>query len=230
MDRQAVARECERIEQDGGDVLGYLRARGCVSPWGTWYRLQKEELHRRGPQITDGKEKNNMPRKARYTDAQRDEAIRIALNGGTPIPYLEETVGYEEGWLGWASIKKWAKRSKPEIYAKLPARLPTKNDYGRKKRTVSARPVKETAKPAEGKPEEVLAAEPEKTPATGPLTFKGKPVTAIVDPDFGEFHRKGDWIDWETNDGAVISFTIVEWRKLFKEAGPEIFGAIGADL
>ena len=60
MDRQAVARECERIEQDGGDVLGYLRARGCVSPWGTWYRLQKEELHRRGPQITDGKEKSNM--------------------------------------------------------------------------------------------------------------------------------------------------------------------------
>ena len=46
MDRELLAEECLEIERSGGDVLGHLAAVGCVSPWGTWFRLQKEQLGR----------------------------------------------------------------------------------------------------------------------------------------------------------------------------------------
>ena len=87
-DREQLARECVEIEKRGGCVRDYLRGLGCVSPWGTWHRLQKEELGRSDAQITDGKGKGM--KQPKITDEQKNEAARIAIEGGDPREYLKE--------------------------------------------------------------------------------------------------------------------------------------------
>ena len=59
MDRHQLALECQEVERLGGSVRDFLRGRGAVSPWGTWYRLQIEELGRKNAQITEGVEKRD---------------------------------------------------------------------------------------------------------------------------------------------------------------------------
>jgi hypothetical protein len=54
-------------------------------------------------------------------------------------------------------------------------------------------------------------------------------VSGIINPEFGEFHRKGDWIDWKTKDGNVISFTITEW-KTFHHMIVDDFRILGVEL
>ena len=65
MNRQQLARECVEIEKAGGSVREYLASKGCISPWGTWYRLPKEELGRAECHITDGKGGDDMKKIAR---------------------------------------------------------------------------------------------------------------------------------------------------------------------
>ena len=96
------------------------RGLGCVSPWGTWHRLQKEELGRSDAQITDGKGKSM--KQPKITDEQKNEAARIAIEGGDPREYLKEC-GSTSAETMWWSIKRKIKEEDPEKYAKLPKKL-----------------------------------------------------------------------------------------------------------
>ena len=116
MDRAALAHKCERIEKAGGSVLDYLRSQGCISPWGTWHRLQREELCRKDYQIRDGKGNELMKR---YTAEQKQKAIDIALSGENPRPYLR-SIGCSKPDALWHTIKKALKESDPETYARIP--------------------------------------------------------------------------------------------------------------
>lgn len=119
-DREQLARECAEIEKRGGCVRDYLRGLGCVSPWGTWHRLQKEELGRSDAQITDGKGKGM--KQPKLTDAQKNKAVRIAIEGGDPREYLKEC-GSTNADAMWWSIKRKIKEEDPEKYEKLPKKL-----------------------------------------------------------------------------------------------------------
>lgn len=125
MDRAALAHKCERIEMAGGSVLDYLRSIGCISPWGTWHRLQKEELCRANHQIKDGKGNKEM---RRYTAEEKQEAVNIALRGDNPLPYLK-SIGSERPDNTWYMIKKALKETDPEVYARI-------QDFRMKKVTV----------------------------------------------------------------------------------------------
>ena len=76
MNREQLARECIRIEMAGGDVREFLKNSGCISPWGTWHRLQREELGRNPWQITDGKGSAEMQK---VTLEQKKKAVEIAI-------------------------------------------------------------------------------------------------------------------------------------------------------
>lgn len=88
MDREQTARDCLVIEKLGMSVLDFLREEGAVSPWGTWHRLQMEELGRSRSQIRDGKGSGRMPKKQIVTPEVEEEALRAMENGEDPKPIL----------------------------------------------------------------------------------------------------------------------------------------------
>ena len=130
-DRGQLARECAEIEKRGGCVRDYLRERGCVSPWGTWHRLQKEELGRSDAQITDGKGKGM--KQPKITEEQKNEAARIAIEGGDPREYLKEC-GSTNADVMWWNIKRKIREEDPEKYAKLQKKLQAKETEPKTKR------------------------------------------------------------------------------------------------
>lgn len=154
MDREALARECVEIESAGGSVRDYLRERGFISPWGTWYRLQKEELHRKEHEITYGRE-NTMA--TRVSLEQKKKAVQIALDGGNPFDFLRDCGSKEPAGLWW-TIKQNLKKVDPETYAKLPAMLP------------KTEPVKKAGKKPKDLPIEDDYTLVEKKPEVRPLT------------------------------------------------------------
>lgn len=117
MDRAELARACVEVEKAGGSVREFLAEHGCISPWGTWYRLQKEELHRKEGQITDGKGRVNMARK--ITLEQKKKVVQIAIEGGDPLEYLRQLGSKNPSGLWW-TIKNDLKAADPELYAKIP--------------------------------------------------------------------------------------------------------------
>ena len=120
MNKHELAQICVEIEKAGGSVRDYLHDIGFLSPWGTWYRLQIEELGRKKHQITEGKGTNNMAKK--ITLMQKKRAIQIALDGGNPLPFLRECGSSNPPGL-WYTIKQDLKKVDPETYEKLPKRI-----------------------------------------------------------------------------------------------------------
>lgn len=239
MDRERVAEECLRIEKHHGDVLAYLRGLGCISPWGTLYRMQKEQLGRKAWQITSGKGVEKLG-KAKLTLADKKEAVRIATEGGNPYNFLREKgIGFPEST--WMKIKKGI--TDPDVLAKIPKKLP--DSVAEKKPEVPEIP--ETVPANIETPEAPLPFEPEpdeyadmydpfedsdtatETPVNVPLMYMDRKVTAIENSQFGEFHRKGDWIDWKNKDGQIISMTIPEW-KMFHHMIVDDFRILGVEL
>jgi len=117
MERAELAKACVEVEKAGGSVREFLAEHGCISPGGTWYRLQKEELHRKEYQITDGKRRENMARK--ITLEQKKKAVQIAIEGGDVLEYLRNLGSKNPTGLWW-TIKNDVKAADPELYAKIP--------------------------------------------------------------------------------------------------------------
>lgn len=83
MDRRKMALECLEVERIGYSVLDFLREQGAISPWGTWWRLQVEELGRARYQIRNGKE-NKMAKKNVLTPEVRTDAEKMIEAGRDP--------------------------------------------------------------------------------------------------------------------------------------------------
>ena len=154
MDRHQLALECVQIERSGGDVREYPREHGCISPWGTWHRLQKEELGRGDHQITDGKGDCSM-KQVKVTEEEKAEAARIAIEGGDPRLYLLE-LGSQAPDVMWWKIRKELKEKEPEKFAQLPNKLPHGTTRKRTKSTKKAKKTKKKPEAPKEIPEEVI--------------------------------------------------------------------------
>lgn len=116
-DREELARCCLEVEQAGGNVLTFLKECGYVSTWGTWYRLQIEELGRKKDTVTGGRGENTMNR---ITLEQKKKAVQIGIDGGDVIGFLKKC-GSKNPSAHWCVIKKNLKDADPEAWAKLEA-------------------------------------------------------------------------------------------------------------
>lgn len=209
MDRELLAQECLEIEKRGGDVLGYLKERGCISPWGTWHRLQKEQLGRKNYQITKGKGEKNMARPM-LTDEDRREAVRIAIEGGNPYEFMRSK-GIKCPEASWHWTKKLLKENDPDTFAKLPKQLP------------------KTAKT----PETPETPEMLKAPiGAAPLKYLEYTVETIRDETLGSFHydEKHRIIDWTSADRLDSLSVGVDDLVKFLHSAPTIFGILGVDI
>lgn len=237
-EKAAIVEHCVELEKEGGDILGYLWSENYLTPRATWCNFQREWLGRKPYEFTDGKpgkvkrkEKKMESRRAKITDEQRAEAVRIALDGGDPREYLEG-LGFASGTSTWMKIKQHYKDTAPEVYEQIPKRLPTNGlkNKAAKKAEVLGRPKEDFEQMPTVKvdgplrietPEKNLvtvAEVPEKPKITKPLTHSGKKAIGW-EGDFGTYiyDRRQEYIDYESNDGEEISMPVASWREWLKE-------------
>lgn len=243
MDRKELARSCARIDAAGGSVREFLKGLGFISPWGTWFRLQKEELGRKDCHITDGRGSEEMKK---VTLEQKKKAVDIALSGGNPLDYLKE-IGSKQPAALWYAIKKVLKEADPEKYGKLPARANAAEPECWKPKaepvtTCCARSTREGVEVPDELPEENLempaanenlpdgalgiSAEILERMVTKPLNYDGFEVTGLK-TEYGRFQVSNNgYLFFGANADDELEMPIEIWRK-FAEDLPKVMAILG---
>lgn len=110
---------CEKIEKQGGDVLGYIEQEyPSYTPRATWYRLQKNQLKRTAGQLTEGKPKEKG---VKYMGKMMELAkgcIEAFGRGESVYDYLASQ-GSKNPSAYWYQIKQTVKLKDPDLYEKL---------------------------------------------------------------------------------------------------------------
>jgi len=229
MDRERLARECLAIEKAGCSVREYLHGLGCISPWGTWYRLQREELGRKLWEIEDGKGEMVM---ANITPEQREEAICIAMEGKSPLPYLKECGCMKPG-VAWHNIKRFIEKDEPERFAQLMAApvplAEAADEDAEPKIDLTIRSEELAEKPKKAKKDRKIRVEDLALAAiSAPVFCDTLQVAAVRDDQIGEFYYdlKYKTMDWRAPDGTEVSIFPETWRKVAEKL-PEIMKILG---
>ena len=218
-EKSAIVAHCLELEQTGGDIIAYLWSQNYISPRATWCNFQREWLGRKPYQYTDGKPKKKKERKDMsrlvFTEEQKMEAARVAIEGKSPLAYLKG-IGSQNQSGAWFNIKKWLENTHPEVAAKIP-----QHPAGWKALKDEAPVVKVDGPLKIETPEanRVTVAEvPEKPKITQPLMHSGKKAIGW-EGDFGVYiyDRKHGYIDYESNDGEEISMPVDSWRNFLAE-------------
>ena len=238
MDREALARKCAQIEKAGWSVRDYLHDLGFISPWGTWFRLQKEELHRKDWQITDGKGGKDM---GKITLDMKKRAVEIANRGGNPLEYLKEC-GSKNPSAAWYYIKQTLKVADPEKYKRL-----TNDDDDPEREPVTTCCAPSTRKGVEVPDElpkvnlsidaeELLKAtesESDSTPVcTAPVNYGGFDVRCIEKKGWGRFfYDEGhELLNWTSPDGEEVSFSPECWVTFATGILPKAMAILGISV
>jgi hypothetical protein len=191
--------------------------------WCTWKCFRAME--RKG-------EEKRVGHKRIFTKEQESEAVRIALDGGNPLPYLEECGGSAPAQK-WYEIKAKLKDTDPDTYAKLPDKLPRKDSKsvetpeGEFTAAGAMAGAKAAADEFFGKCKDMgLKIEVPETPADvpkirKPVNYDGMTVRE-VEGVFGRYRRSDvnekTYIDFEPVESLdVMSYTIEQWRSFRKE-------------
>lgn len=218
MDRLELAKRCARIDAAGGSVRDYLHELGFISPWGTWHRLQKEELHRKEYEITEGKGSEEM---RKITLEQRKKAVDMALKGESPLKYLEEC-GAKNPSASWVYIKKILREAKPEIYAQLMALKEQTEEEPIQVEEIPADEIylQKIARQAVNYAEVIAAEEKE---STDELKYQ---VTGLR-TSCGEYSVNGKVLFFTIPDDQEIGLPIELWKRIAKEL-PGVLKVLGA--
>lgn len=110
---------CEKIEKQGGDVLGYIEQEyPSYTPRATWYRLQKTWLNRTAAQLTEGKPKEKGVRYMGKMMELAMGALEAYGRGETVYDYLASQ-GSKNPSAYWYQIKATVKLKDPDLYEQL---------------------------------------------------------------------------------------------------------------
>lgn len=150
---------------------------------------------------------------SKISNADKEKAVQIALEGGNPLRFLE-TLNLADAGQMWYTIKKKLKAKDPETYAKLPKRYMPKQCQP--KETV----VRDGVTYEKAEPED----DPEGQKSAKPAPVKKAPefeysVTGIK-TEAGEFRwfRRQGYLDWDPADGDLdtISMKAGDWKALLE--------------
>lgn len=219
MDRGQMARECLEIEKRGGDVLAFLRGKGCVSPWGTWHRLQKEELGRKDGEISlgKGKEAKNVGyQKTEKVKRTREENLDLIIEEireqRDPVEALGK-LGYSEPGQVYTDVKNWAKQNAPEKYAMLPANLAA----WKKSRGLCRTETQELTLSAGENYVLNVAEDMEDVVITG------------IRLECGDYRVCNGYLYFGSNEKDVLEMPVEIWRKFVKEL-PKAMRILGVEV
>ena len=156
------------------------------------------------------------------------EAIRIFLEGGDQLKYLEG-IGIKAPSVKWYEIRQKLKDTDPELYAKT----------GRKTVETPEGTLADAMDGMKGATDKFFGAckemglklqtpelvEPKVPKITKPLNYDGMTVRA-VEGDFGTYNYsrqkwngsdERDYIDYSSREGDELSMTVEQWRKFLAE-------------
>ena len=234
-DRRQLVKECVEIEKLGGSVREFLACRGFISPWGTWFRLQREELGRDRYHITDGKGGKDM---RKLTLEDKKKAVEIALAGGNPLKFLKEA-GAGNPSASWNYIKKILKEKDPEAYDRLTQEteeIPAA-DKGVTVTLVGQDAVNSyysdgsVAKRTDVtiRQEDLEKIEPVGSTIAKPVNYDGFDVMAVKSPETGfrfEHDPRLGLMTWRTIEGDEVTKTPEEWHRMAEEL-PKVLQIFG---
>lgn len=218
MDRRKMALECLEVERIGYSVLDFLWEQGAVSPWGTWWRLQVEELGRARYQIRDGKE-NRKAMKSVLTPEVRAEAEKMIEAGEDKKKveaYLAEH-GSKNPSAHAYMIRKNMKKEQPELDSGHPE---IKIHNGKEFEKMEG-PSPTCCQPARPSGVTVPDQLPEKKPRTSVLRIRE------ADGMIGTWRRTlENAIVFKGEEGQEIVLTAEEWMIIMAELPNvmELFG------
>lgn len=177
VDPQAEMTEEEIEAVTHGRPVGFRRLRKTA-------RRDEQPAAPAGQERT-GQEMGNSRNAKKLTREEKEKAVELAIDGKDPIGYLKEC-GCKNPWASWAYIKNVLRKSKPELYAKLPSdddRLDEEVSYGAQAAPAADPPVPadepEAADPLEGF--EAVPVNQQKAPEAD-LTIKAEDLQAAEDP------------------------------------------------
>jgi hypothetical protein len=163
----------------------------------------------------EGKEANEM---GKITNAQKEKAINIAVEGGDPRPYLKQCGSIAPDKM-WGYIKMQLKKKEPETYEKL-AKVGQKD------------PPKVEEVPAITE-EDIKAINEQirKNKAVKPIYYEGYTVRCI-EGVMGRFFYDSqyDRLDWTTPEGDEVSFSPEAWKRFATEELPKVMALLGVKL
>jgi len=149
--REELARECLRIEKEGGDVLGYIEVNmPSYTPRAAWYNLQKQFTARRGSMLTDGRPKEKPGKENRELGKSKQklsEVIDTLLEGvraGNDPWKVLTAMGYTNPIAAMKNAKVWCRVNAPELMPELERIVlhdPTKTPRRSRKEAPDSEPV-----------------------------------------------------------------------------------------
>ncbi len=178
------------------------------------------------------------------TKEQEKEAVRIALDGGDPLSFLQEH-GINNPAQKWYDIKEAVKDTDPEIYAQLPNRIQRKakqptladamtgmqnaadqffgacEDMGLKMETPEKPLPVQDQKLQPGGNYRISVETPETPKICKPVIYDGM-IIREVESLFGRLRRSdvhgSIYLDFEPTDFTdVLSYTVDQWRSFFRD-------------
>lgn len=182
----------------------------------------------------DRKEENEM--KA-ISKEQKQQAVRIALDGGDPKPFLAECGSKAPDKL-WYYIKNTLKTKDPETYEKLAKAVGMKKQVETPEGEYAKAPtvkVDGQIRIQTNEPEKIevqrLHELPDVDEKYSPDLFDKYQTVAIRHPNLGVFYydQKFHCIDWRSDEGDEISLSLQAWSELHKDL-PDIFKRLGVEL
>lgn len=170
-------------------------------------------------------EQKTMGARAILTEADRNEAVRLAMAGGDPIEFLRSK-GMKDPHNAWYIIKQDVKLKNPDLYEKIPDRRKIRKEKAEEPVTVTKQAVinavnatvravnagKQKPKPEEDDPFPCL-------------------TTGISTP-IGEFryYAKQKYLDWEPiGHDDNVSLNTYEWEQFMKHF-PKALEILGVKL
>ena len=231
-----IVERCVEIERAGGDVLAYLRSENYVSPWGTWWRLQREVLGRKDHEIRSGRPRPGKREERKMAKVTRElvEQFCMMMHDGIGRAEALRQLGFDgpkSAGQGFRQIKAWLKENDIMEYERIvamdekAARKAYDAAKNARKKAEAADP-EATADQETGKIEYTAAAEAVAVPViVEPVRIR---VTAVA-TDFAEykFNRKSGMINVyipaksDADESCSFRVKVDEIGKLLEEL-PEV--------
>lgn len=242
-EKMDILNHCMELEKTGGDILGYLWSQDYLTPRATWCNYQREYLHRKPYEFTDGKPKkkgertmNGMDGKTIAARQKRLDELKKKIGAGMGIRAALTEMGYTGRSLSqtYRQIRNFAQANDPEIYAILPEKISDADTPVEVKTpTVKVDGAMKIETPEANRIQVVETPEKAKAPITQPLVFDGMTVREI-EGTYGRYRRTdingSVYVDFEAPDGAdILSYTVEQWKKLRVEQA-NAFRILGVEL
>jgi hypothetical protein len=215
----------KRFEVMWPHLWAYRRGQGTnVKFLCSWKCLRAYDEQRSG---------DNVEKRIKLTEAQKNEAYQAAISGGNPLKVLAG-FGCKNPSCTWSMIKKQLKKEDPDSYLRLPDKYKPASERSTGKVETPEGTAADAMKGMKDAADEFFGQWlPNAETPEAPKKRKLEHRKTGIDTEIGEFHyyRRNGYLDWSP-DGSfqdTVSLKVEEWQALM-ELFPIVAEELGVEL